>query len=94
MSSISKPHQIVRTQPLCPVCGKPSYSRDGIHPQCAVTHNDRARVKDKKIKTAAKPKAKPTGTLWQKRCPKCSRQVAARRHTCDCGYEFPQQAGR
>lgn len=20
---------------LCPICGKPSYSREGLHPQCA-----------------------------------------------------------
>jgi hypothetical protein len=24
----------------CPVCGKPSYSRDGVHPQCNLTRAD------------------------------------------------------
>jgi len=91
VASITKPHVITGAQPLCPVCGKASYSRDGIHPQCAVTRNDRARTKDKKSKVAAKPK--PARTPWLKRCPKCSRQVASRRHTCDCGFEFPQSAG-
>jgi hypothetical protein len=91
VSSISKPHQIIRTQPLCPVCGQSSYSRDGIHPQCAVKRNDAARAKTLKAKAAAKPK--PSHTPWLKRCPRCSRQVAARRHTCDCGHQFPQAAG-
>jgi len=91
VGSISKPHQVVRTQPLCPVCGEPSYSRDGIHPQCNVTRNDRVRTKAHKAKVAAKPKS--VSTPWLKRCPKCSRQVAARRHTCDCGHQFPHSAG-
>jgi hypothetical protein len=25
---------------------------------------------------------------WSKPCPKCKRQVPARRYTCDCGYQF------
>jgi hypothetical protein len=91
VGSISKPHQIVRTQPLCPVCGEASYSRDGIHPQCAVTRNDRARTKATKAKLAAKPK--PARAPWLKQCPKCNRSVPARRHTCDCGHQFPQSGG-
>jgi hypothetical protein len=91
VSSISKPHQIVSTQPLCPVCGKASYSASGIHPQCNVTRNDKVRTKSLKSKAAPKPKT--AATPWLKRCPKCSRQVAARRHTCDCGHQFPQSAG-
>ena len=27
----------------CPICGHSSYSRDGIHPQCAVTKADAPR---------------------------------------------------
>lgn len=28
---------------LCPVCSKPSYSRDGVHPQCSVVQADEPR---------------------------------------------------
>ena len=30
-------------RPLCPVCGEPSYSRRGIHPQCAEKRSAAAR---------------------------------------------------
>ena len=30
---------------ICPVCGKASYSKNGIHPQCAITQAD-AQEKD------------------------------------------------
>jgi len=33
---IAPPHE----RPKCPVCGKISYSREGIHPQCAVHRAD------------------------------------------------------
>ncbi len=38
---------------ICPVCGKQSYSREGIHPQCATVQADSAR----KEQLAAKRKA-------------------------------------
>ncbi len=38
---------------ICPVCGKQSYSREGIHPQCASVQADAAR----KVQLAAKKKA-------------------------------------
>ena len=43
--SLSKPLPLKpqRVQPLCPVCGKASYSRGGIHPQCAVQQADEPR---------------------------------------------------
>jgi hypothetical protein len=28
---------------MCPVCGTRSYSRSGVHPQCAVVHADAPR---------------------------------------------------
>jgi len=31
------------TPRVCPVCGKASYSRSGIHPQCAATQADKSR---------------------------------------------------
>ncbi len=43
---------------FCPVCGKRSYSRDGVHPQCAVVQADAPRAArlaaEKRAKTTAK----------------------------------------
>jgi hypothetical protein len=48
--------------PACPVCGKASYSRDGIHPQCAVLRADKFG------KRKSVPKLpKPARSLWSKR---------------------------
>ncbi len=33
---------------ICPVCGEPSYSRVGIHPQCASVQADIKRVREAK----------------------------------------------
>jgi hypothetical protein len=33
--NISKPKIVTPLRPLCPHCGKPSYSRGGVHPQCS-----------------------------------------------------------
>jgi hypothetical protein len=38
---------------ICPVCGQQSYSREGIHPQCATIQADATR----KEQLAAKRKA-------------------------------------
>lgn len=35
-------------QKICPVCGEPSYSRAGIHPQCAAVQADAKRVREAK----------------------------------------------
>ena len=47
----------------CPVCGKPSYSKNGIHPQCAAVQADLPRIQkiaeEKKNATNAK-KEKPS----------------------------------
>ena len=70
----------------CPVCGKPSYSATGTHPQCAVAHADALSRTHRKAASPVvrKDKNKP----WTKSCPKCKRQVAARRGVCDCGHQF------
>ncbi|MDX1945355.1 MAG: hypothetical protein SFU86_08100 [Pirellulaceae bacterium] len=39
--SSSTPEIAAHKPPACPVCGKASYSRDGIHPQCAVLRADK-----------------------------------------------------
>jgi hypothetical protein len=37
------PIHLERLGSCCPVCGKRSYSRDGIHPQCAMVQADAPR---------------------------------------------------
>jgi hypothetical protein len=34
---------------ICPVCGEPSYSHAGIHPQCSAAQADAERVREAKI---------------------------------------------
>jgi hypothetical protein len=43
--SEKKPTPMIRdaNSKICPVCGKQSYSRDGIHPQCAMNQADAPR---------------------------------------------------
>jgi hypothetical protein len=52
---ILKPEPLFAVRPtkICPMCGRPSYSREGIHPQCAVAQADSTRV--------LRPKKKPPG---------------------------------
>ncbi len=41
---------------ICPVCGKRSYSRQGVHPQCAMVQADAPR--QLRLTAAKKAKAK------------------------------------
>lgn len=53
--SEKKPTPII-TEPqskMCPVCGKRSYSQEGVHPQCAVSQADEPR----RIRIVAEKKA-------------------------------------
>ena len=54
--SEKKPTLIIveRNSAICPVCGKRSYSRGGIHPQCAMIQADMSR----KLNLAAAKKSK------------------------------------
>jgi hypothetical protein len=53
-----KPTPILeRNTKVCPVCGKPSYSREGVHPQCSMIQADAPR----KVRLAAERKAKNKG---------------------------------
>jgi endogenous inhibitor of DNA gyrase (YacG/DUF329 family) len=70
----------------CPVCGKPSYSATGTHPQCAVARAD--SVSRAARKAAGVEVVKPPRKSWSKPCPKCKREVPARRLDCDCGHKF------
>lgn len=88
--SIRKPVPLCATaEPaLCPICGKVSYSAGGIHPQCAVQRaatlldagSLERRVRERKTAASKRP--------WSKSCPKCRKEVAARRAVCDCGHSF------
>lgn len=76
-----------RGKKICPVCGTPSYSAGGVHPQCAVRQADSARQKQQKAKK--KPAAKKSQqSLWRKRCPKCGTEIHVRKKVCFCGFEF------
>lgn len=79
-----------RGKKICPVCGKPSYSREGIHPQCAIEQADAPRQKElvEQKKKDGKEKKKPVRKSWNKKCPKCSAEVHVRKATCDCGHSF------
>jgi hypothetical protein len=83
------PTLATQTTPICPVCGKPSYSASGTHPQCAVA---RADAKSKAALKAAVPvisaAAKVGRSAGPKQCPKCKRDFVARRVVCDCGHQF------
>ena len=48
------PNVVERGGKICPICGKQSYSREGVHPQCSVTQADAPR----KTLLAAEKKAK------------------------------------
>ena len=83
-----------KPRPLCPVCGQATYSRAGIHPQCAQDRADRERMEIVKSKRNANPQeAASTGEIksWHKRCPKCRAEVHMRCASCDCGFQFPKR---
>ncbi|MGE0760192.1 MAG: hypothetical protein AB7F89_12755 [Pirellulaceae bacterium] len=83
----------------CPVCGKLSYSRAGIHPQCAVRREDEISKQRIKREERLAPKsnlmsARSKPAPWQKICPKCNVMQHARKTTCSCGYHFPARTSR
>ena len=74
---------------LCPVCGKPSYSLGGVHPQCAIQQADEPRMVRLRAAKAAAPKTKkPARQSWQKRCPACGLESHVARKVCQCGHNF------
>ena len=89
--SILKPVPIVpqAIKNLCPICGKASYSRDGIHPQCALQRADEPRnVKNRAAKKKEAKVPTPQQRLWSKKCPDCGIQVHVRLLECSCGHQF------
>ncbi|MBI3465736.1 MAG: hypothetical protein HY000_22190 [Planctomycetes bacterium] len=86
-------------RPVCSVCGKVSYSRGGIHPQCAEEQADAVRIgrlkearkAENAAVKAATVKAKPEPlSRWHKLCPKCRKKLHVRKLSCDCGHRFSQ----
>jgi hypothetical protein len=75
---------------ICPVCGKSSYSRYGIHPQCAMRQRDALRRSQlpSPPKPAAKPLAIADANHWRKVCPVCRRSLHVKKATCVCGHGF------
>lgn len=77
---------------LCPICGQPSYSLGGVHPQCAIEQADAPRIlklRAKKAIAAAAPKSKKNANAkWSKRCPECGLESHVRRKMCSCGHNF------
>jgi hypothetical protein len=78
------------TRNNCPVCGKPSYSANGTHPQCAVAQADELTREDRRVANLAMSKEKRKS--WVKVCPKCKHEVPSRRLQCDCGHSFATPA--
>ena len=86
-------------RPLCPVCGMTSYSKGGIHPQCAQQQADGRRMdRIKAVKRQAEAKAKPRNPLalnpWHKRCPRCRAEMHIRKAKCQCGHQFATMRAR
>jgi endogenous inhibitor of DNA gyrase (YacG/DUF329 family) len=89
--SILKPIPVIpeATKRLCPICGKASYSRDGIHPQCSLNQADAARNAMLREKRKLEPKReKPKQPSFSKTCPKCGVHVHVRLQGCACGQVF------
>lgn len=78
-----------RLRALCPVCGKPSYSRAGVHPQCAMLAADQAHAR----RTTVSP-PQPAPQPHAHRCPRCQEIQSVRRRTCECGHVLPPPAGK
>ena len=73
---------------VCPVCGKQTYSKGGIHPQCAVHQADSARAEKLKAERKRETNTAKQSTWTKKECPKCGRESHVRRKECDCGHVF------
>lgn len=93
--SEKKPTPILgdRGRKRCPVCGEPSYSAAGVHPQCSAKKADAERslkLKEERLADEAnKTEDKSSGpTRWQKVCPNCQAFLHVRKARCDCGHQF------
>jgi hypothetical protein len=78
---------------VCSVCGTATYSRGGIHPQCAQAQAEASRIElFKAMKKVEEPKKNDAHrsilSPWQKLCPKCRAVLHTRKVTCECGHRF------
>jgi hypothetical protein len=76
---------------LCPVCGQVSYSKNGIHPQCAVAQADAPRRKllvEQKRQLANEKKALTVRKSSLKKCPACGLLLPVHASLCSCGQRF------
>ena len=85
-----KPEPIYSQRPkkICPFCGEPSYSREGIHPQCAAADADAKRVKIMKKENKPPEKKPMRKSQWKKECPNCGTKVHPRQKLCNCGQSL------
>ena len=84
----TKPEPLIPVlqRPLCPVCGVVSYSRAGVHPQCAMVASDTVQTSRINARKAAQPKpAAPALRRFERICPGCKAVQHVRRRTCECG---------
>ena len=90
MNNNKKPTPLVKLpdRKVCPVCKQPSYSRDGIHPQCALERADEPRKKQLAAEKSKQAKKKTTRNSWKKKCPQCFAEVHVRLKVCTCGHDF------
>ena len=89
------PRVVEQSGNLCPVCGKRSYSRDGIHPQCAQLQAEAPRNEENRAKRQAEkeaPTKKEVRRSWDKQCPRCGAKFHVRKKACECGHNFFGQA--
>jgi hypothetical protein len=91
----SKPKPTGPVMPTCPVCGKATYSRGGIHPQCASERQDKVIMAARRAsedQTDGGAALVQPRKQWTKPCPRCKRVVPARRAACECGFSFLKKA--
>ena len=94
--SAKKPHPVDSGSggpgKICPVCGEVSYSRAGIHPQCAVAQADAARKERLKAAKKFEKEKRAQESQRNKICPSCGAEVQARLKVCACGQAFGDKA--
>lgn len=83
-----KPEPLFSSVPraVCPVCHKTSYSRSGIHPQCAMVAADQVQAARVQARNMSLPKPARALRRYEKQCPKCKAIQHVRRRTCECGH--------
>lgn len=71
------------------MCGHPSYSAAGIHPQCVQSSSESRRLLRAPVLLSAsadKPQPlKKAGGSWYRPCIRCGKLIHVRRLSCDCG---------